>query len=60
MSISIYLLHDNHPSDYSDQDMSTITKYYFIVDWLTAFFIQWLLLYIPYHWYLATKAGRRK
>ena len=34
--------------------MSYLTKYYFLIDWLTAFFMQWLLLYLPYQWYFPT------
>jgi len=60
MSITLYSMHDSNPSSYSDQDMSTITKYYFLIDWVNAFCIQWLLLYIPYHWYRTVKLGQRK
>jgi hypothetical protein len=35
---------------YSDAEMSKNTKYYFIIDWVNGYFIQLLLLYVPYHW----------
>lgn len=33
-----------------DEEMSTATKYSFVLDWANAFIIQALLLYLPYHW----------
>jgi hypothetical protein len=48
---TIFALKDNNNEKYSDGDMSLMTKYYFVIDWINAFLIQWLLLYLPYQWY---------
>ena len=41
-------------------EMSTATKYSFVLDWGNAFIIQALLLYLPYHWYEMWNVGRIK
>ena len=41
-----------------DREMSTATKYSFVLDWGNAFIIQALLLYLPYHWYGFWDKGR--
>ena len=41
-------------------EMSTATKYSFVLDWGNAFIIQALLLYLPYHWYEVWNIGRIK
>lgn len=54
---TVFALKDNNSESYSDKDMSIMTKYYFVVDWINAFLVQWLLLYLPYQWYFCFKAG---
>ena len=44
----------------NDEEMSTATKYSFVLDWGNAFIIQALLLYLPYHWYEMWNIGRIK
>lgn len=43
-----------------DVEMSTATKYSFVLDWGNAFIIQALLLYLPYHWYGIRHIGHIK
>jgi hypothetical protein len=35
----------------SDEEMSTRSKYLYMADWLNAYCIQLLMLYVPYRWY---------
>lgn len=48
--ILLFSLHDGSPEDYSDEYLSETTKYSFVVNWANAFLIQWILIYVPYHW----------
>jgi hypothetical protein len=43
-----------------DDEMSNLTKPYAAIDWLNAFFLQWLLLYVPYNWYAVREIGLRR
>ena len=45
-----YVLH----ATLGDNTMSELSGYNFIVNWANAFVIQWILLYVPYHWYTFT------
>jgi hypothetical protein len=49
-SIVLYKLKDNNSGEWNDEDMSALSRIYFIIDWINAFAIQWLLLFVPYHW----------
>lgn len=48
--ILVFILFEKDPDTYSGQTMSTLTKYFFVTDWMNAFMVQWLLLYLPYQW----------
>lgn len=49
--IILFSLYDGDPTSYSSSEMSESTKYSFVINWANAFVIQWLLIYVPYHWY---------
>lgn len=46
----LYQLNESNSEKYSNEQLSVMSKYYFAVDWINAFSIQWLLLYLPYQW----------
>ena len=48
---AIYLFKAEQDSTTTDEEMSSKSKYLFLVDWLNAYFIQLLMLYVPYRWY---------
>lgn len=39
------------------QSLSHLSKYYFALDWTSAFAIQSLLIYVPYRWYIFHHIG---
>jgi hypothetical protein len=48
--IILFSLHDGSPDEYSSDYMSEATKYSFVTNWINAFVLQWILMYVPYHW----------
>jgi hypothetical protein len=50
VGVILFSLHDSNPTAYSDSEMSDYTKIGFVVNWINAFIIQWILIYVPYHW----------
>lgn len=47
-SISLYRIYNR--DDYTDEEMSNLSRYSFLGDWISTFIIQLLLLYVPYQW----------
>jgi hypothetical protein len=47
-SISLYRIYNR--DDYTDEEMSNLSRYSFLGDWISTFIIQLLLLYVPYRW----------
>lgn len=59
-SFWLYLEASDTSKTYTDEKVSHYTRIYFVIDWAKSYFIQLLLLYVPYHWYLFHESGAKK
>jgi hypothetical protein len=55
--VVVYLISQDKPSN---NEMSTLTKYSFVINWINAYVIQWILLLVPYQWYSTLYKGVNK
>ena len=51
-SLWLYHLHDLNHNDPSNSEMSVKSEYLFLVDWMSTYALQLVMLYVPYRWYL--------
>ncbi len=57
-SIILYIAKNNQNDQ--TETISYLTRIYFAIDWMNAFLIQWLLIFVPYHWYQYINSGWKK